>query len=168
MVFSHAHPDSLFSNSSTLYLLKIKVIKKTLLTINLICIIRMDDYRLIEVEGKKMYGKHFLGSFKNCDNKIRSLPPIIDFITQLVDLIDMDPVGEPVAHHIDKDRGNIGGFTVVQIIHTSTITFHSYDEAKDLYLDIFSCKDFDEKLALDFTKEYFLPEEVFHQTIYRP
>ena len=128
----------------------------------------MDDYRLIEVNGEKMYGKHFLGSFKNCDDKIRFLPPIIDFIKKLVNLIDMDPVGEPIAHHIDKDRGNIAGFTVVQIIHTSTITFHTYDEAKDLYLDIFSCKDFDENLVLKFAREYFMPEEVSHQTIYRP
>jgi len=47
------------------------------------------------------------------------------------------------------------GVSGVQFILTSSIVFHSLSMTGELYVNIFSCKDFDGQTAIDFTKEFF-------------
>jgi S-adenosylmethionine/arginine decarboxylase-like enzyme len=47
--------------------------------------------------------------------------------------------------------------TAVQIIVTSTIVAHFIDSTGDLYLDVFSCKQFDVETVAETVDEFFKP-----------
>ena len=58
----------------------------------------------------------------------------------------------------EEDKQNLPhtvGTSGVQFILTSSIVFHTLDMTGELYINIFSCKDFDGQTAIDFTKEWF-------------
>ena len=74
-------------------------------------------------------------------------------LTDLVDLVGMVPVTKPQAHYV-TDEGN-KGLTGSINLATSHIAFHVWDETKLLMLDLYSCKDFDDKTVIDFVKERF-------------
>ena len=59
------------------------------------------------------------------------------------------------------------GTSAVQFILTSNITIHTLDILKNVYVNIFSCKEFDEKIAENFTKEWFKGDVVNSITINR-
>jgi len=50
---------------------------------------------------------------------------------------------------------NTKGTTAVQFILTSNITIHCLDILKNVYVNIFSCKDFDEGKAHQYTQDFF-------------
>ena len=64
------------------------------------------------------------------------------WIDQLVSDIAMTPVGAAVVEYTAGDHPDKAGFTVVQIIVTSSIVAHFVDASGHIYLDVFSCKDF--------------------------
>jgi len=51
------------------------------------------------------------------------------------------------------------GTSAVQFILTSTIVIHTLDELQAVYVNIFSCKAFDEKMAEQITKKWFSAKE---------
>lgn len=72
--------------------------------------------------------------------KIRCPKNITNFTKALVHKIDMIPYGEPQV--VKFGSGNKAGYTLVQLIETSNICAHFVDETSDMYLDVFSCKQF--------------------------
>ena len=48
--------------------------------------------------------------------------------------------GEPKIEHFAANNPNAAGFSLVQLIETSSITGHFVDLNGDSYIDIFSCK----------------------------
>jgi len=77
----------------------------------------------------------------------------------------MEAVGEPIVKRMDNERGR--GVSGVQLITTSTITFHGDDEKWCVYLDVFSCKAYDPKVVFDYVKECFTPKYIGHKFLYR-
>ena len=59
------------------------------------------------------------------------------------------------------------GWTMIQLIETSNIMGHFLDHNGDLYLDIFSCKDYNEQLVIDLLKQCFSPGEIKSQVLLR-
>jgi S-adenosylmethionine/arginine decarboxylase-like enzyme len=58
-------------------------------------------------------------------------------------------------------------FSAVQLIQTSAITIHTNDEARDMYLDVFSCKDFEAETVIKAVKDWFAPASIDSQTLLR-
>ncbi len=56
----------------------------------------------------------------------------------------------------NKAPSHLKGISAVQFITTSNITIHTIDELKRVYVNIFSCKDFDEEFMIDFSSAYFM------------
>ena len=50
---------------------------------------------------------------------------------------------------------HLKGTSAIQFIMTSNITIHTLDLMENVYLNIFSCKDFDSYVAEKFSKEWF-------------
>jgi S-adenosylmethionine/arginine decarboxylase-like enzyme len=96
---------------------------------------------------------------------IRSRNTIADFSRTLVKRIDMQPYGSPIIKWFGD--GPRGGFTLVQLIHTSCISAHFCEESNNAYLDVFSCKDFASRDVEDVVREYFSPEKVYLHRIIR-
>lgn len=75
------------------------------------------------------------------------------FLSDLVDLIGMQKLFEPIAIN-----GKFG-FTGIVGIVTSHIAFHFFDSDQSLHFDIYSCKEYDLKAALRFIDGYWQIEK---------
>jgi S-adenosylmethionine decarboxylase len=115
--------------------------------------------------SEKYWGYHLIIDMGECNESINDVNQVENFIRTLVQTIDMKPIGEPIMVYVDEDGQK--GVTGVQIITTSTITFHGDDEGKAVYLDVFSCKEFDMNTVLQLTTQYFNPQRIKHSWIIR-
>jgi S-adenosylmethionine/arginine decarboxylase-like enzyme len=72
----------------------------------------------------------------------------------------MEPIGEPYIEYTAAEFPDKAGFTAVQIIVTSSIVAHFIDSTGDLYLDVFSCKEFDNNIVINSVKDAFMPKRI--------
>ena len=59
------------------------------------------------------------------------------------------------------------GYSLVQLIETSAVIGDLCDESGDVYLDVFSCKDFDPAVAVRVVERHFRPARVRRVDVYR-
>ena len=112
------------------------------------------------------WGKHLILDAAKCrGSSIRNATHIHHFTKELVKRIDMVAYGEPQI--VMFGSGNKKGYTLVQLIETSNITAHFVEETDDMYLDVFSCKDFDPAIVQSLVDTYFAPEHVRTHTLTR-
>lgn len=105
------------------------------------------------------WGHHLLLNARHCvPATIRSKTLIQAFTHDLVKKIDMVPYGKPRV--VMFGSGNKKGYTLVQLIETSNITGHFVEETDDMYLDVFSCKDFESNTVKEVVDYYFGPSYV--------
>ena len=105
------------------------------------------------------WGHHLLLNARRCvPSTIRSKLLIEAFSRDLVKKIDMVPYGKPKV--VMFGSGNKKGYTLVQLIETSNITGHFVEETDDMYLDVFSCKDFKPETVEEVVEYYFGPTNV--------
>jgi S-adenosylmethionine/arginine decarboxylase-like enzyme len=111
------------------------------------------------------WGYHLILDCKSCNKaKIQDGKQIAAFVKHLVKAIDMKAYGEPIIEHFATHDPTKGGYSLVQLIETSAISGHFVDENGDVYLDIFSCKEFSIETVKEIVNEYFAPEKI--KTIY--
>lgn len=96
---------------------------------------------------------------------ITSRDLIKDFLVELVEEIKMIAHGEPWIEHFGED--DKAGFTAIQLITTSNITMHFCDSTGDFYLNLFSCKDFDDLQVIKKVQSVFGPESISRRVLYR-
>jgi S-adenosylmethionine/arginine decarboxylase-like enzyme len=102
----------------------------------------------------RTWGKHLILDAAGCSPKMIGCPKVIDgFARSLVKRIDMVAYGQPQV--VMFGSGNKKGYTLVQLIETSNITAHFVEENDSMYLDVFSCKDFDPEVVEEAVKEFF-------------
>jgi len=65
--------------------------------------------------------------------------------------------GEPIVEHFGHEDPETSGYTLVQLIETSNVTAHFCDNSGEIYLDIFSCRDFDTEKAIAVFRRHFAP-----------
>jgi len=110
---------------------------------------------------KKYWGHHLILDCAGCDmQSVMSKKNIVAFIKELVPAIDMKAYGEPTVAHFAEHDIEAAGYSLVQLIETSSITGHFVDCSGEAYIDIFSCKNFSHKKAVQMVKKYFNPESV--------
>jgi S-adenosylmethionine/arginine decarboxylase-like enzyme len=102
----------------------------------------------------RTWGKHLVLDAGGCSPKMIGCPIVIkNFTTDLVKRIDMVAYGDPQI--VMFGTGNKKGYTLIQLIETSNIAAHFVEENNTMYLDVFSCKDFDPAIVKDLVREYF-------------
>src|SRR3989338_11329371 len=109
----------------------------------------------------KNYGKEVILDLHNCNAKKFTRKIIKAYFTELCHLIDMqicklcwwDDYGLPAAKR--QTLPHLKGTSAVQFIMTSNITIHTLDILKSVYLNIFSCKDFNANEAAEFSRKFF-------------
>ncbi len=107
------------------------------------------------------YGKELILDLHECDPSTFTRESIERYFKELCELIDMercelywwDDVGVPDDEK--QTDPHLKGTSAVQFILTSNITIHTLDLMGNVYLNIFSCKDFDSWAAADFSKKWF-------------
>jgi S-adenosylmethionine/arginine decarboxylase-like enzyme len=116
-----------------------------------------DDLDLIPGQ----YGIELVLDMHGCDASKFTRESITEYFKQLCDLIDMkredlhfwDDIGVP-----DEDKqtsAHAQGTSAVQFILTSSIVIHTLDQLRAVYINIFSCKAYDPKVAEKFSVEWF-------------
>ena len=107
------------------------------------------------------YGNELILDLHGCNPAKFTRKDLNKFFSELCELIDMkkcevhfwDDVGVP-----EEDRqteSHTKGTSAVCFILTSTIVVHTLDLLKAVYVNIFSCKEFDADLAEEFTRSWF-------------
>jgi len=85
---------------------------------------------------------------------IRSAEKIKQFVKELCELIKMKRYGECQVVYFGEDP-RVSGFSMTQLIETSLISGHFANQTNNVYLDIFSCKFYNPKVAAEFAKKFF-------------
>lgn len=106
------------------------------------------------------WGYHLMLDIRGANDNIKDKQKVIQFCDELVVAIDMEPIGRPWVEQTAMHDPTKAGFTLVQIIQTSSIVAHFIDEQGDIYLDVFSCKEFDIQTVQDHVNKWFSPSKV--------
>lgn len=101
-----------------------------------------------------LFHKHLLINAK-VKNPMASEQEAIDFLTGLVDKIDMKIIKGPFASYVDKPGNR--GLTAIVMIETSHIAFHIWDETDPghVQFDLYTCGSLDLAKALVIFGQYF-------------
>jgi S-adenosylmethionine/arginine decarboxylase-like enzyme len=119
------------------------------------------------------YGKELILDIHQCNSSKFNRKDLRKYFKQLCKLIDMRAEklvfwdDEKVPDEFKQTELHTKGTSAVQFILTSNITIHTLDELKSIYVNIFSCKDFDSKIAEDFTLNFFSGKIIQSKTIER-
>lgn len=124
-----------------------------------------DDPSLKESGEGGHWGYHLILDISKCNEKIDDVDAVRSFLKDLVTELKMKTIGPPMIVRVRGEEGR--GLTAVQIITTSSITFHADDEEWCVYIDVFSCKTFDPDAATNLVKKYFRPEHIGRRWLYR-
>ena len=114
-----------------------------------------------------MYGKELILDIHDCDETMFTKKNIQLFFDELCQLIDMEQVQVHWWEDHMSEEPHLRGVSAVQFIKTSNITIHTLEKLKTVFINIFSCKDFDASNAADFTAFYFSGNVKNHTTIER-
>lgn len=109
----------------------------------------------------EFYGKELVLDLHNCNVNTFNRHELRRYFKTLCILIEMqraklvfwDETGVPEAERQTSPKTS--GTSAVQFILTSNITIHTLNKLRNVYVNIFSCKNFDEIKARNFTKEFF-------------
>jgi len=106
-------------------------------------------------KNKLFWGKLASIDLVGCNDNISKPPRIRRFCIELCKKIKMKRFGP--THLKRFGVGKLEGYSFMQFIETSSITAHFEEQQnpKKAFIDIFSCKDFDEKMAGEFCKSFF-------------
>jgi S-adenosylmethionine/arginine decarboxylase-like enzyme len=101
-----------------------------------------------------LFHKHLLINAK-VKNPMASEQEAIDFLSTLVDRIDMKIIKGPFASYVDKPGNK--GLTAIVMIETSHIAFHIWDETDPglVQFDLYTCGSLDLSKVLLAFGEYF-------------
>ncbi len=113
----------------------------------------------------KIYGYELIMDLHECDVSTFNRSSLQAFFKKLCDEIKMqrcelhfwDDVGVPPEDQ--QTSPHTKGTSAVQFILTSTIVVHTLDLLKAVYINIFSCKEFDKDKAEKLTREWFGAKE---------
>ena len=93
--------------------------------------------------------------------KISSPEAIKKFVVTLCDdVIKMKRYGEPQIPHFGHENPLTSGYSLVQLIETSSVTGHFSEYNKSCYINVFSCAWFDMEKTVAFTQKFFEAKRV--------
>jgi S-adenosylmethionine decarboxylase len=110
---------------------------------------------------KGYWGYHLILDCSGCDvHLVSDRDNIKSFVETLVEAIDMKAYGEPILEHFATHDPTKGGYSLVQLIETSSITGHFVDQNGDAYINIFSCKPFSFETVQEVVNTFFNPDSI--------
>ena len=115
----------------------------------------------VDSSKKDQYGIELILDLHGCDAAKFTRPSITEYFEELCVLIDMqredlhfwDDVG--LSEEDKQTSPHTQGTSAVQFILTSSIVIHTLDQLQAVYINIFSCKVYDPKVAEKFSVEWF-------------
>ncbi len=106
------------------------------------------------------YGWELIVDLHECDVSTFTEHSLWQFCKDLCELIGMERedfylwASDPSEY--DKTPAHLYGVSAVQFITTSNIMVHALPKLRAAYVNLFSCKEFDDQAALSFITGWFL------------
>jgi S-adenosylmethionine decarboxylase len=121
-------------------------------------------------KDSELFGQELTLNLYNCDLKtISSRTAIRKFVIELCDdVIHMKRYGKAFIPHFGHENPITSGYSLVQLIETSSVTAHFSEYKKSVYMNIFSCAWFDAEETKKYVKKYFGAKTVKARLIKRP
>jgi S-adenosylmethionine/arginine decarboxylase-like enzyme len=117
---------------------------------------------------KEIYGYELILDLYGCNSEvIASKKKLQEYVDKLCKLIKMRKFGKTLIPYFGQAKAYTKGYSLVQLIETSSIVGHFSDLWGRAYINIFSCKKFDHKLAKEFSRKFFSAKKVTSQLLVR-
>lgn len=117
---------------------------------------------------KGTYGYELIMDLCECEVDILSSKKRLqEYVDRLCKLIKMKKFGRALIPYFGDNAAYTKGYSLVQLIETSSITGHFSDLWKTAYINIFSCRKFNPDKAKEFTKKFFKAKRMKHRLIIR-
>ena len=108
-----------------------------------------------------IWGQHLVLDLAGCPrDRLTDGNHLRAWVKDLIEAIKMKAYGEPQLEHFATHSFDAAGYTLLQLIETSNICAHFAENLGQIYIDIFSCKRFDNDVALQVCRKYFAPATV--------
>ncbi len=112
-----------------------------------------------------VFGKHLIFDAYQCKlEKLNNMELCWDILNNLAKMAEMTKITEP---YIVKAEGNLGtggkdpgGFSGFVMIQESHISIHTFAKRGFVTIDLYSCKEFNDKGIVDYLKETFGTEDI--------
>lgn len=120
-----------------------------------------------------MYGKELVLDMHGCDPSLMTRTHIEKYFIDLCKLIDMTRCelhwwdDEDVPEADQQTDPKLVGISAVQFIITSNATIHTLPLLKSVYVNLFSCKDFDDWAVEEFSQGHFSAAKITSTLINR-
>lgn len=101
---------------------------------------------------------HIIFNLKDVpEDKLMDQPGLTKFLLSFPQAIDMNILGGPVVTHGFPGNPGLSGFVLIDFSH---ISIHTFSDHKQVLVDIFSCKAFNQEAAIKPILDYFqVPRE---------
>ena len=119
---------------------------------------------------KDFYGQELIINLYECNlTTISSGKKIKEFLVTLCDdVIKMKRYGKPLVPHFGHENPLTSGYSMVQLIETSSVTGHFSEYKKSAYINIFSCAFFNIEKTAQFCQEFFGAKRIESVFLKRP
>jgi S-adenosylmethionine/arginine decarboxylase-like enzyme len=105
---------------------------------------------------KTVFGYELIMDLSQCNLAVMSSKmKLAEYVEKLCKLIKMKKYGKTHLPYFGLEKPHTKGYSLLQFIETSSITGHFSEYWGKSYINIFSCKTYDHKLAANFTKDFF-------------
>lgn len=105
---------------------------------------------------KEVFGYELIMDLRECDKKIiTSKAKLKEYVGKLCKVIKMEKYSKVMLPYFGSKAKHTEGYSLAQFIETSSITGHFSSFWNIAYLNIFSCRSFNKKIAGNFTKKFF-------------
>jgi S-adenosylmethionine decarboxylase len=124
---------------------------------------------VIKKQKPTVFGYELLLDCYDCKKGVcGDLAHCYSYLDKMVDFIDMTKQEPPTIFRTDRklfpDKAGLSGW--VPLVESS-IVIHTLSGHNYISIDVYSCKKFDPKKVIAFTKKYFSPKKIEKQLIER-
>lgn len=95
---------------------------------------------------------HIICDLADSNEKIKDREKIRELIEELVKLTDMSILEGPIIAEGKPENPGLSALVIIDFSHISVHTFTKYNE---VLIDVFSCKEFNRNLIMDYCLSYF-------------
>lgn len=119
-------------------------------------------------KDKKIYGQELILDLFDCDPKtISSKKEILEYLEKICRVIRMKRYGKAIVRRFGFGKNFTIGFSFVQLIETSSIVGHISELWQRVFINIFSCKLFNLRRAILFTRRFFGAKKIKKRALIR-
>ncbi len=117
---------------------------------------------------KKIYGKHLIvDAYGIEEKKLKNFRTIRSLLKTLPKKFKMRPLGNAVVKKVSTDYYPNWGISGFIMLCESHISIHTWPEEGYMTMDVYSCKDFNDKAIVKYLKKYWECKTMKTRTITR-